>query len=221
LRRRSRLKRLWSRERALSINVGDRLRLLHFLERGLSSSDRIELVIDPGPSFGAGDHPTTVMALELLEITVKRASQRVAFPSVLDVGTGTGVLAVAGKALGTGFTVGLDIDPAAIFTARRNASLNGRFVSDSGSKSGAHFLVGGPEAVKGLFDIVVANLVAPVLLRVCEELTAKTRRFLILSGIIDPMVSTVIDRFECGALKLVAGLQKDGWNACMFQRKNG
>ena len=110
--------------RVRSVDVGGSLRLVPYWERGLTKSDRIELIIDPGPSFGAGDHPTTLMALELLEVAISMAEEIGPPPTMLDVGTGTGVLAIAGKMLGTGFTVGLDVDPAAVFIARRNVALN-------------------------------------------------------------------------------------------------
>jgi len=109
--------------------VGENLRLVPYWERGIDPRERIEVVIDPGSAFGSGDHPTTLMALELIESAVFRALEDGPPPNMLDVGTGTGVLAIAGKLLGTGFTLGLDIDPAAIWTARRNLQLNGQCVS--------------------------------------------------------------------------------------------
>jgi ribosomal protein L11 methylase PrmA len=113
----------------------------------LAVSDRIPLIIDPGPSFGAGDHPTTIMALELLEEAISEESQTGSSPTLLDVGTGTGVLAIAGKSLGTGFTVGLDIDSASVFTARRNVDLNGLALSGRSSVTRSA-LVSRPETWK-------------------------------------------------------------------------
>ncbi len=104
------------------MDVGDSLRLVPYWERRAHESERIQIIIDPGPAFGGGDHPTTLMALELLEAAARSFDH--CKPSMLDVGTGTGVLAIAAEALGSGFTVGLDIDAAAIFTAKRNVGLN-------------------------------------------------------------------------------------------------
>ncbi|HMK37197.1 MAG TPA: 50S ribosomal protein L11 methyltransferase [Desulfomonilaceae bacterium] len=114
----------WWMGKVRSVDAGKKLRLVPYWERGLSPSDRIHIIIDPGPAFGVGDHPTTLMALELLEHAVAETNRPE--PTMLDVGTGTGVLAIAAKALGTGLTVGLDTDPAAVFTAKRNVGLNTR-----------------------------------------------------------------------------------------------
>jgi len=180
------------------------------------AGDRIPIRIDPGPSFGAGDHPTTLMALELLENAVVRAADRGAErPSLLDVGTGTGVLAIAGKLLGTGFTAGLDIDGAAVFVARRNVQLNGLGENDEGP---ALFL-GGIEAVRGAYDIVAANLVGPLLLRLHEELVCRVGSLLVLSGIADPVAPKVLEKFGDGQLQLLIQLNREGWNAALFERR--
>ena len=107
-----------------SLDVGENLRLVPYWEREIDRSPRIKVVIDSGAAFGAGDHPTTLMALELIEMAVSRVLEEDSPRNMLDVGTGTGVLAIAGRLLGTGFTLGLDVDPAAIFAARRNLQLN-------------------------------------------------------------------------------------------------
>lgn len=203
-----------------SVDVGGKLRLVPFWERGLTKSDRIELIIDPGPSFGAGDHPTTIMALELLEEAVKSKVEAGYSPTMLDVGTGTGVLAIAGKTLGTGFTVGLDIDSAAVYTARRNLVLNGLYPSGESGETVA-LLVGGAECVTGRFHIVAVNLVAPVLLRLCKDLIARVGETLILSGIADPLASKVIDAYGAGVLTVVAHKKRDGWNAVQLEKSTG
>ncbi len=139
--------------------MGERLRLVPIWERGIQKTDRTEIVIDPGPAFGVGDHPTTIMALEFLEREMKKFREEGVRPLMLDVGTGTGVLAIAGMALGSGFTVGLDIDASAVFTARRNLQINAPLLSlDTAS---AEFFVGGVQSVGAVFQIVAANLAAP------------------------------------------------------------
>jgi ribosomal protein L11 methyltransferase len=201
----------------LYYDVGDRLRLIPFQARGLSRSDRLELIIDPGPAFGIGDHPTTVMALTLLEVAVARLLRQQGPPTLLDVGTGTGVLAIAGKALGAGFTVALDTDFTAVATAKRNACLN-RFGQEAVDGSSVQLLVGGVDAVVGEFDLVVANLVAPVLLRLRERLESRVGKLLILSGIAEPMMDEVVGTYGSGTLNLVTSKQEAGWNAVLFAR---
>ena len=77
--------------------------------------------IEPGATFGAGDHPTTVLSLRALDELVRAAGERAGAWRVLDVGCGSGVLAVAAAMLGVGAADGIDISPAAVPVTRANA----------------------------------------------------------------------------------------------------
>jgi ribosomal protein L11 methyltransferase len=204
----------WWMGKVRSRDVGASLRLVPYWERGMEKSGRIEVIVDPGAAFGGGDHPTTIMALELIEQAVKAVPS--AEPSMLDVGTGTGVLAVAGQLLGMGFAVAHDIDPAAVFTARRNLQLNGLSLSKTGADKGIHLFVGGVEAVAARFDIVAANLAAPLLLRLVEPLTCRVGRFLVLSGISDAFAGEVLRSYS-NVLRLISHIRLDEWNAAWFE----
>jgi ribosomal protein L11 methyltransferase len=207
--------------RVQSTDVGARLRLVPYWERGTAKSDRIELIIDPGPSFGTGEHPTTIMALELLELAVGKAKDVGPSPAMLDVGTGTGVLAIAGKALGTGFTVGLDVDPAAVFIARRNVELNGSSnLAPGQGNASVELMVGGAECIKTDFDIVAANLAAPTLLNLRDNLVAASGLFLVLSGIADAMAEEVIRSYESAGLLSVMRKRREEWNAVLWQKRH-
>lgn len=200
-----------------SVDVGENLRLVPYWERGIHDSTRIQIIIDPGPAFGGGDHPTTLLALELLEAAmIPLAHQR---PSMLDVGTGTGVLAIAAKALGSGFTVGLDIDGAAVFTARRNLGLNRP--SENYHGDSVVLLLGGSECIRGQFDIVAANVAAPLLLRLRDTLAHATGKYLVLSGIADEMIDAVLAAYDSGDLELTGKAERDGWNAALLKRRQG
>ena len=201
-----------------TVDVGKRLRLVPYWEAAAVREDRLNIVIDPGPSFGSGDHPSTVMALELLEIAMERHGPGTAPPSVLDVGTGTGVLAIAARVLGAGDVVGLDIDSSAVFTARRNLELNGPTIRRSGGDDAIPFFVGTTRAAGGVFDVVIANLAAPTLIRLFEDLTELTGSDLILSGIADAMEATVLETYGSGGLDLLRHIKKEGWNAFLFTR---
>jgi ribosomal protein L11 methyltransferase len=198
-----------------AVDVGRSLRLVPYWQQRAATGERKEIVIDPGPSFGAGDHPTTVMALELLEKAMDGFLQGTV-PSLLDVGTGTGVLAIAGKALGAGLTVAFDPDPAAVFTARRNFGLNGLWEPDAAEPDRPLVFVGGVEAVSGSFDIVAVNLVAPLLLRLLDAITPRVGHWLILSGIADPMAEQTLNAYGNTGLGLVTSLSRGGWNAALF-----
>lgn len=202
------------------VDVGRQLRLVPYWERAASPSGRTELIIDPGPSFGSGDHPTTVMAVELLETAIGILHKDIDSPSLLDVGTGTGVLAIAGKTLGTGLTVAFDVDPAAVFSARRNFQLNGLWGTASDGDDSLQIFVGGIDPTKGIFDVVAANLVAPVLMRMLEQLTDRVGRLLVLSGIADPMADKVLTAYQATGLNVIKRLRKNGWNSVLFGRGN-
>ncbi len=134
------------------------------------------------------------------------------------MGTGTGVLAIAAAVLGAGFAVGLDIDEVAVFTARRNVVLNGLAGSGTGTRPVELFL-GRLDAVRGPFDIVMANLAAPTLLKLMPQVTQQVSRFLILSGIADAMVEQVVQAYVSPDLRLVSRSQQDGWHGALFLRE--
>jgi ribosomal protein L11 methyltransferase len=115
----------------------------------LGAADRA-LSLDPGLAFGTGTHFTTAGCLAALD---RRLRERPA-STVLDVGTGTGILAIAAKLLGADKVVGVDVDTQAIAAASENAARNGVDVS---------LREGGVELAGGTFHIVVANLLAPLL----------------------------------------------------------
>ncbi|MEM9562244.1 MAG: 50S ribosomal protein L11 methyltransferase [Actinomycetota bacterium] len=122
----------------------------------------LTLTISAGPTFGHGAHPTTALALGLLGEAVRQRLGRSTGgpgPSVLDVGTGSGVLAVAAASIGAGRVVGIDVDPTCIRVARTNAEANGvsaTFTTDPIAAIGNAGDVG-----TGPFDIVVANVLWP------------------------------------------------------------
>jgi ribosomal protein L11 methyltransferase len=115
------------------------------------------LHIEPGSTFGMGDHPTTVLSL--------RAARRLVTPgcTVLDVGCGSGVLAVGACVFGAATAVGIDIAPAAVPVTRENAAANG--VDDRVEVSTT-----GLEEVEGRFDLVLANILAPTLVALAADL---------------------------------------------------
>lgn len=197
--------------------MGNALRLVPYWERAYTENDRINIIVDPGPAFGAGDHPSTIMALELLEsaITLLYCTDRRL--TVLDAGTGTGVLAIAAKLMGSGFTIGFDIDSASVYSARRNIQLNGFEVSAQNRNVSVELYVGGIEPVLGTFDLVLANLAAPTLVRLSEQFVKVTGRYLILSGIADAMQDTVLKTYTGFGLKCIQTLNRNEWNAIWFQ----
>jgi ribosomal protein L11 methyltransferase len=129
------------------------------------------IVIDPGRSFGTGAHETTQLCLELIESLARRTR----LGSILDVGTGTGVLAIAAARLGATFVVACDIDEDALQSARAHSARNGVSISILRTDGAMAFR-------PASFDVVVANLSTPFLTERMSELRSTAKRFLILSG---------------------------------------
>jgi ribosomal protein L11 methyltransferase len=207
----------WWTQGFSSVDTGAKLRIVPFWERGKYRGDRIQVVIDPGPAFGLGDHPTTIMALEMLEGAMEVLIETSGRPSVLDVGSGVGVLSIAAVFLGADFTVALDIDPIAVNIAERNFRIND--VKASSEKTqGVLSCLGGIECVSGCFDLVMANLVAPLLLRIRKPLAQNSRNLLVLSGIFESMIREVEDAYEREGFELLEKRSRGEWGSVLFRR---
>ncbi len=157
---------------------------------------RLPIIIEPGMAFGTGTHPTTQICLELLEkhMTDGRpktedganASISRLPSSVIDIGCGSGILAIAARKLGATSLLGVDIDPETLDNAQQNAELNGvtgKIVWGVGSVReirGGQFL---PEKA----DVLLANILAPVIIRLLDQEMAELltpHGIMILSGIL-------------------------------------
>lgn len=190
---------------------------------------RIPIKIDPGMAFGTGTHPTTQLCLELMEALTEDRGSWTATPrstvhgpsSVIDVGCGSGILSVAALKLGARQALGVDIDEAAIKNSRENAVNNG---VDS-----AAFLLGlgsVDEVKAGKFafsqaPLVLANILAPVLIRLLEaglaELVAPGGA-IILSGILDHQAAEVAEAAKQHGLVFVEQKQMGDWVAQAYRR---
>jgi ribosomal protein L11 methyltransferase len=169
----------------------------------------VEIVLDPGMAFGTGSHPTTSLCLAALsDLLAARPGA-----SVLDVGTGSGLLAIAARKLGAGRVAANDNDPVAVEVARENAALNGAALE----------LTGAPiEAIAGTFDVVVANILANVLVALAPALAAKVapRGVLLLSGLLGPQEDEVRSAHVASGLSpLSGGDRRDGeWSLVAMVR---
>lgn len=170
----------------------------------------VEVVLDPGMAFGTGSHPTTALCLAALsELLAARPGA-----SVLDVGTGSGILAIAARELGARRVVGNDDDPKAVAVARENAARNGVAIE----------LVPDPLArVAGTFDVVVANILANTLVELAPEIAAKLAPggVVVLSGILAHQEEEVRRAYVAsGLVPLPGGDRREGeWSALALERR--
>jgi ribosomal protein L11 methyltransferase len=184
--------------------VGEKILIRPSWEDYDKNTDRIVLSIDPGAAFGTGTHATTSLCLELLEGYVNENSR------VLDIGSGSGILSIGAVLLGAEWADGVDIDAAAVKVAKENAEING--VSDK-----TNYLVGDlADKISGKYDIVCANIVADVIIRLLENVADYMSQdaVLITSGIIDSREEDVKAGFEKFGFSVEQRLTKENW--CAF-----
>jgi len=170
------------------------------------------LHLDPGMAFGTGTHFTTAGCTQLLDGLL--AQWQGPAPAVLDVGTGTGILALAALLLGAARAVGVDADPQAIEASRENARINRL-------DSGLDLYLGGPEsAPQERFPIVLANLIAPLLLELSASLGERVAPggTLILSGILCAQEAEVLAAFAGLGLQCSERLSDGEWVALRLSR---
>ena len=178
-------------------------------------NDRHTILLDSKLAFGTGRHPTTKMCLKAIH-DLASGPWALCGRSVLDFGCGTALLAIAAVKLGAGRAQGVEIDPEAAATARRNVVLNGlseRIVISHGSW----------EAVEGKADLILANLVPSVLLRTGCEIPARLREQgrAVVSGFGRNQSQEMEDFFARLGLGSTACLEREGWSALVMDRNAG
>ena len=172
---------------------------------------RSVITIEPGMAFGTGTHATTRGCMEYLEWVSDKLGRR-EFTG-LDVGTGSGILAMALVLLGATEIVAIDNDPVALQVAQENLRANG--VGQRVRLSGARL-----SAIKRKFDVVVANLTAETIVELAGDLEKKVaaKRFLVLSGILHQRANSVARRFA-GSFRVVERKRSREWVTLLLQRK--
>lgn len=167
--------------------------------------------IDPGMAFGTGTHATTQMAAELLV----QCFEEEAPESVLDVGTGTGILAILAGKLGAQQLDATDIDPEARRVARENFDLN--------KIGNAIVFENQVEELKESYDLVIANIIDGVLLKLRQQLKARLKPggILILSGILLERELAFFEQFDLEEFEVLHRLQSDEWVAYSVRHRLG
>lgn len=186
------------------LRIGKRLLLRPQWVAVDSAPEDIEIALDPGMAFGTGSHPTTQLCLEALETMMRPALD------VLDLGCGSGILAIAGAKLGARHVLALDIDPIALRATRENAALNGvarQILVEHGSLETAL-------SCGRRFDLAVVNILARIILEMTERGLAQILKpggIAIFSGIIDSQAEEVEAGLRRAGLTPSARRQMGDW----------
>ena len=190
--------------------VGENIIVIPSWEKIPEGNNRKVLTIDPGMSFGTGQHHTTRLCIEALEKCIKEGD------TILDLGSGSGILSIAGLILGAEKAVAVDIDKLAVDVSKENAALN-EFYEDKFIAYQGNILSddGVCEKIKGKYDVVVANIVADVLIAFApifkKFMHDKTR--LICSGIINHRLDDVKNALISNGYKILGEKEHSEWFA--------
>ncbi len=181
-------------------------------DQGRAPPNAVNLKIDAGAAFGTGHHGTTVGCLVAYDDLLKRER----FDKVLDVGCGTGVLAIAAARTGAALAVGTDIDAPSVRIANENAKLNqanARFVHASGLND-IKVRAGAP------YDLVFANILAPPLVALSQDIKMSLRigGVAILSGLLRTQERRVSAAYLSRGFRLERRIHRDAWSALVLRR---
>jgi ribosomal protein L11 methyltransferase len=173
----------------------------------------VVITIYPGMAFGTGRHPSTLLCLRALEEVWEQESSHPAGDwQVLDVGTGTGILALAAARLGAK-VLAIDLDPEAVAAALENVRLNDLLDRIWVEETPLPFL-------RDKFPLILANITAPDLLQLAEALAGRLLPggALIISGFLEEDATGLEARYQSLGLRLAGYLTNDGWGALIFRR---
>jgi ribosomal protein L11 methyltransferase len=167
----------------------------------------VTIQIEPGHGFGTGTHESTQLCLQALAETAASAS------SFLDIGTGSGILAIAARKLNAGMpVVAFDVDHLACEAAQENFQKN--------RLQDILIFTGQVAALKRSFDLVAANLTEGLFRQLAREIAEVSDRYLIVSGFTDDQRAMVLDSFDsAGPLVLSREWSQDGWRCLLFEKR--
>ena len=193
------------------VKIGERIVICPAWEKYTPAEGELVIRMDPGMAFGTGTHETTRLVIRLLEKYTK-AGQR-----MLDVGTGTGILAICASRLGADICRAYDIDPTAVRVAREN-------IKDSGLTNvtcDQSDLLKQVSLEGGQYDLVCANIVADIIIRMTPDVGKymKDDAVLLASGIIAERCDDVVACFEANGFKVVEKLTDNDWCGLAVMKK--
>lgn len=192
------------------IHIGKNLLICPSWETAPNPENRAVLYLEPGMAFGTGTHATTCLCMEVMEPFINEKT------CLLDVGCGSGILALSALLLGAQKAVGVDIDEKAVKTAKENAARNGMAEPKITFKQGDLC-----EQISGTYNLIVANIVADVIVLLCKDIA----KFLceggvfIVSGIICESEAQVQKAFNESGLHVCERHEKAGWLSFVLKQK--
>ena len=193
-----------------TLHIGKRIVIVPMWEEYTPKDDEIVVKMDPGMAFGTGSHETTRLVIELLEKYTKQGVR------MLDVGTGSGILAICASKLGAGECKAYDIDPIAVKVANENIAQSGQTnitceVSD---------LLKQVDLDGGKYDLICANIVADIIIRMTPDIGKfmKDDCVLLCSGIIRERADDVITKLNEFNLEVIERLDDNGWCALAVKK---
>lgn len=187
--------------------VGEKIVVKPIWEEYEPKAGELIVEMDPGMAFGTGTHETTRMCVKALEKYVKGED------TVFDIGTGSGILSIAAARLGAKHVVGVDLDPVAVDSATKNVGYN--------DITNIEILYGDlMEVVKGKAEIVVANILAPIVMILCDGVKEFINEggFFIASGILNTQEEMIKEKMESVGFKIEEVIADGEW-VCIVAKK--
>ena len=192
------------------IKIGERLVIVPAWEKYTPSEGELIVRMDPGMAFGTGTHETTRLVIKLLETYTKEGCR------MLDVGTGSGILAICASKLGAGECRAYDIDPMAVRVANEN-------IKDSGL---TNITCEVSDLLRQVdksqpYDLICANIVADIIIRMTPDVGELMHKdtVLLASGIILERSDDVVECFEKHGFRIVERLEENGWCGLAVMKK--
>lgn len=192
------------------IRVGERLVVVPAWEEYDAMENDIIVRMDPGMAFGTGTHETTRLVCGLIEKYMPENAR------MLDVGTGSGILAICASKLGARECFAYDIDPVAVRVAQENCKDN----DCTNITCGVSDLLASVDTEGGLYDFAVANIVADIIIRMAPDVGAylKQGAYIITSGIIERYAQGVREAMAASGFTLVAESMESDWVAMVYKK---
>jgi ribosomal protein L11 methyltransferase len=190
------------------LHIGNHVVIAPMWEDYVALENEVVVKMDPGMAFGSGTHETTSLCAELIEKHMKAGVR------ALDVGTGSGILAILEAKLGAKEVEALDIDANAVEVAKENCVKNG---VDNVICRQSDLI----RQASGKYDFISANIVADIIVRMAQNVGdfLKDDGMLVVSGIIESQKDRVVSTFNEKGFYLADELDKNDWNAFLFKKQ--